>query len=188
MNRITKIVASVAVAAVATVGLTACTSGSKSAKNKDQKSSAQILIKLDGSQPVPQFDWSQIRQTLIDAETAQAQTTQTTSFFFVLGVKDPVFVCPSIGYPVPETDQITNPEQQNSYNGNPYTLPQIDPNGIYGGNTAATFVICVGDNGSKYLEHAEEDVHTVSGPAVWDSVNHSIKITGPSTAVVKTHK
>ena len=178
-----KILAVVTAGLLAVLLLAGC--NPHSSTSKDQQRSAQTLNALDQSQPVPVFNYSQIRQTLIDAETAQAKTTQTTSFFFVLGVKDPVFVCPSIGYPVPETDEITNPAQANHYNGNPYTLPQIDPNGIYGGNTSATFVICVGPNGDKYLEHAEEDVHTVSGPAVWDEASHSIRITGASTVTVK---
>lgn len=181
----------VAIAVAGVLTLTACGSSGTSASKSDTKTSNQILSKFDKTQPVPQFDWSQLRQTAIDAQTAQVNTTQTTSFFFVLGVKDPIFQCPSIGYPVPETDQITSPDKTNNYGNNSggnTVTSQIDPNGVYGGNTAATFVICVGPNGDKYLEHAEEDVHTVSGPAVWDAVNHTIKITGPSTVKVKTHK
>jgi hypothetical protein len=174
-------------AGVLALSLTSCTGHTST--SSDQQRSAQALNALDKSQPVPVFNYSQIRQTLIDAETAQSNTTQTTSFFFVMGVQNPVFSCPSIGYPVPETDQITNPEQvkwDEPNDNTPYTLPQIDPNGIYGGNTNATFVICVGPNGDKFLEHAEEDVHTVSGPAVWDSATHQIKITGTSTVKVHT--
>jgi hypothetical protein len=192
MKRIIRTLAILVVASIAVLGLSACSGSSNvSANQKDSKTSATILQHFQGSQPAPIFDWSQLRQTAIDAETAQANTTQTTSFFFVLGVRDPIFTCPSIGYPVPETDQITSPDQTNNYGNNSggnTVTSQIDPNGVFGGNTTATFVICIGANGQKYLEHAEEDVHTVSGPAVWNETTHQIQITGNSTAVVKTHK
>lgn len=49
--------------------------------------------------PVPEFRYSQIRQNLIEITQAQAQaeTTQTTSFFFNLGADAPIMVCPSSG-------------------------------------------------------------------------------------------
>jgi len=98
-------------AIVLVAALSACSveDEAPSANAKDAASSATILKKAQAAQPVPQFDWSQIRQTLIDAQTAQAEATQTTSFFFNLGVVDPVFSCPSIGFPVAGTSQLTNP-------------------------------------------------------------------------------
>lgn len=181
-----------AVALAATVSLGACTSSTQKSTKSDTQRAAQTLQGLDKSQPVPVFNYSQIRQTLIDAETAEANTTVTTSFFFVQGVADPVFTCPSIGFPVPGTFQITSPEQvehhSGSNNGGNVTIPQIDPNGVYGGDTAATFVLCTGANGQVYLHHAEEFVHTVAGPAVWDAAAHSIKLTGNATFKPKVGK
>lgn len=179
-------------ALVLIVGITACDSPAPSANANDAKASAQILKKAQTAQPVPQFDWSQIRQTLIDAQTAQAEATQTTSFFFNLGVVDPVFVCPSIGFPVAGTSQLTNPLQLtdngdwNHYNGG--VINQIDPNQIYSGDTAATFALCIGDGGKVYLNHAEETVHAVAGPAKWDYNKHVIVITGAPTFNPKVGK
>lgn len=175
------------------VALTACSSVNTSATKSEQQSAATGLAKLLKSQPIPQYDWSQVRQTLIDAETAQANTTQTTSFFFNLGVADPVLTCPSIGFPVAATSEITNPSQlignggdQNYYGVG--VVGQIDPNGIYSGNTSATFVLCVGANGKPYLEHAEEQVHAVAGPATWDYAKHRIVMTGDPSFAVKVGK
>lgn len=183
----------IAVAAIIVIaGLSACSDPAPSANANDAKASAQILKKAQTAQPVPQFDWSQIRQTLIDAQTAQADATQTTSFFFNLGVVDPVFTCPSIGFPVAGTNQLTNPLQLtdngdwNHYNGG--VVAQIDPNQIYSGDTAATFVLCVGDGGKVYLNHAEETVHAIAGPAKWDYTNHRIVITGAPTFAPKVGK
>lgn len=185
MKSLKKIILGVAALALA-LTMTACTSGAST--SSDQKRSGQTLRALDKSQPVPVFNYSQIRQTLIDAETAQADTTQTTTFFFVQGVPNPVFFCPSIGFPVPATWQVTNPTQMQHYNGNPYTLDQIDPNGIYGGATAATYALCVGAGGKVYLHHAEEFAHAVAGPAKWDETLHRIVMTGDPTFTPKIKK
>ena len=188
-----RIIGMTAAALLVVVSLTACTSDeAPSANKKDAASSAQILKKAQTAQPVPQFDWSQIRQTLIDAQTAQAESTQTTTFFFNLGVTDPVYTCPSIGFPVSGTSQLTNPWQLtdngdwNHFNGG--IISQIDPNQIYSGDTSATFVLCVGDGGKPYLHHSEETVHSVAGPAVWDYTKHIIKITGAPTFKAKVGK
>jgi hypothetical protein len=188
-----KIIGFIAVA-VAAFSLSACSGSTDapSATQVEQQSSAQGLNKLLMAQPVPQYDYSQIRQTLVDAETAQAQATQTTTFFFNQGVQDPVFICPSIGFPVPGTDQITNPNQiiqdRGQYGGGNAVISQIDPNGVYGGNTSATLVLCVNGQGKAYLHHAEEFAHAIAGPAVWDYTHHIIKITGDPTFSPKVGK
>jgi hypothetical protein len=181
-------------AIVMALGLSACTEDAPSATKSEQASSAQILDKMLKAQPVPQFDYSQIRQTLIDAQTAQANSTQTTSFFWVLGVPDPIFTCPSIGFPVASTAQITSPDQLigNGAGSTGYfaagVVKQIDPNGIYSGDSSATFALCVGAGGKVFLHQAEEVVHAVAGPAVWDKATKQIKMTGDPTFAVKTKK
>jgi hypothetical protein len=161
----------------------------------EQQSAATGLAKLLAAQPVPQYDFSQIRQTLIDAETAQASSVATTSFFFNFGVVDPIFICPSIGFPVPGSDQLTNPSQligNNSSDSSYYgvgVVGQVDPNGVYGGPTSATLVLCVGVNGKVTLHHAEESVHALAGPAIWDMKTHRMVSTGdPSFKVTVGHK
>ena len=131
------------------------------------------------SQPVPQFTCIAVhRATLIDIEAAQAKTTQTTTFFFNQGVAQPTFSCPSIGFPVASTSELTNPEQNDSG----VAIPQIDPNGVYSGDSTGTCnVVCVNGNGQTYLDYWEGFVQAVSGPAVWDTTTNSIKTTGPSS-------
>lgn len=183
-------------ALVLLVSVSACTNDKPAddANVKDKVSSGEILKKAQTAQPVPQFGYSQIRQTLIDAQTAQANSTQTTSFFFINGVPDPTFTCPSIGFPVAGTSQLTNPEQLtreylgSNWGYNTGVIKQIDPNGIYSGDTSATFVLCVEASGKPYLHHAEEIVHAVAGPAVWDKAGRTIKITGDPTFKVNVGK
>lgn len=177
-----RIVTAIIGTALAAVTLVGC----QSAANKhDQNLSKAILGQFEKSQPAPQFTYSQIRQTAIDIETAQAKTTQTTTFFFNQGVAKPVQSCPSIGFPIPSTAQITNPQQQVGSNGEG-NLAQIDPNGIYQGDSSGTYVLCVNATGDTYGVYWEGFVYAVTGPAVWDNANGDVKMTGPSSFDFKT--
>lgn len=155
------------VAVMVTMGAS-CSSSPGSAANKtDQATAAKTLEAMQKNQPVPVFTYSQLRQNLIEIETAQAQTTQTTSFLFNQGVANPITICPSIGFPIPSTYQITNPESlYTSRNGN-VTQPQVEANGIYTGDSTGTYVMCVDATGKPYAVYWEGFVQTVTGPAVW---------------------
>lgn len=186
---------SAAVLVVALVlGLAACGPKSKSAQviQKDQATSAQILGKFEASQPAPVFSYSQLRQTLIEVETAQANTTSTTSFFFNQGVTDPVQSCPSVGFPIASTSEITNPSQvvQKTGTNNDFTevLPQIDPNGIYAGMSTGTYVLCLNAQGQAYANYWEGFVQTVTGPATWNKATHNVELTGPPSFTFTVHK
>lgn len=180
----------IAAVLVGTIALTACNQ-TDSTVQSEQRASQAVQGQLLQSQPIPQFKWSQLRETLIAVETAQVDSTQTTTFFFNLGVIDPISSCPSIGFPLASTTELTNPEQivpdPNSTGGS-VTIAQADPNGVYTGNSSGTYVLCVAPDGSNYVEYWEGDVQTVSGPAVWDEATHSLSLTGPSTVKVKTSR
>ena len=170
--------------AIGAVTLGACNSSAPVAVQKDQATSASILSQFETAQPTPQFKWSQYRQTLIEIETAEADGTQTTTFFFNQGVQNPVQSCPSIGFPIASTSELTNPVQDdnNGPNGNAgVAIGQIDPNGVYAGNSTGTYVLCVNADGSTYAAYWEGFTYTVSGPAVWDTTTNSVKLTGPSS-------
>lgn len=170
------------------VSLAAACTHSNNAQTQESKAQAADSKQLDNAEPVPEYSYSQIRQTLIDAETAEAATTQTTSFMFQMGDPDPVASCPSIGYPVANTASLTNPSQP--YQGGVTTdggdvVGQEDPNGIYTPTTSSgTYVICNALGGQHYLFYWEGDVMTVGGPATWDTATHSAVVTGAPTATV----
>ncbi len=194
MNRTRQAISALSIAAVTGFGLAACTSASNSSgqqqENQAQRQDTQSLVR---NQQIPHFSWSMERQILIDAETAAADGTQSTSFFFIQGVRDPVFVCPSLGLGVPDTAQLSNPQQvvNDGYpnGGQGLTVGQMDPFGVYSPPASeGTYVICVGSGGKPYLERAEEFVHTVLGPAVWDYGTHQIKVTGAPTYNVKVKR
>jgi hypothetical protein len=178
--------------ALAAVSLGACQGGSaaqQSSNNNDVQTSAKALQQLQRAQPTPLYQYSQQRQTLIAIENAQAGNTQTTSFFFNMGIQDPINSCPSIGFPIASTTELTNPLQDNNNgpNGNAgVAIGQVDPTGVYSGNSTGTYVLCVSPSGGNFIQYWEGFVDNVTGPAVWNTTTHQVQLTGPSSVAVKT--
>jgi hypothetical protein len=189
MNRKLIIAGSALAALVTIAGCThSGTSGGQAQENKQQQQDTKTLV---NNQPIPHFNFSQYRQTLIDAESIAANGTQTTSFFFNLGARDPIFTCPSLGMPVPNTAQLSNPNQVvsggNSQGYGLATIGQMDPYGAYTpSSSTGTYVICVNASGKPYLNYWEGFVQTVTAAATWDYAHHTLKVTGAPTYVVKT--
>ena len=174
---------------VAVIGLAACQNNDsvpsgQALENQQQQQSSESMI---ANQAIPHFNYSQLRQNLIEIETAQANGVQTTSFFFNQGVKDPVTTCPSIGFAIPNTASLSNPQQvvHPGYDRNGagnVAISQMDPNGIYTPTSSSgTYVICIDDSGRPYANYFEGFVQTVTGPATWDSANGRVKLLGPPT-------
>lgn len=182
-----KILAIAAVAAVAVLGLSACSTQPTSVQNDQNATNAQ-LDRYQANQPIPQSDWSQYRQTAIDVEMAQIHGIATTTFFFNYGIANPIKECPSIGFPMASTAQLTNPDQVVWGSGSGAgVVAQQEPNGIYTGTSTGTYVVCVAPNGTKYISYWEGDVHTEGGPAHWDKTQGMIVLDGPPT-VASTQK
>lgn len=179
--------ATLAVLAAATAAILAgCSHGANSSgAAQESRDSAAIEKTYLLNQPPPHFQHSDIRATAISIEAIQALGEQTTTFFFNQGVKDPIFSCPSLGEPVASTTQITN--QQQNYNsgyptgGTSYPIGNMDPNGIYAGDSTGTYVLCVNAAGQQYAQYWEGFVDSVSGPARWDAGSGQIVVTGAPT-------
>jgi hypothetical protein len=181
-----------AVLAVIAVGMVLTAAGcsesktSSSARNESNVAATQLDQFLK-AQPVPMFNWSQLRQNLIEIETAQANTTATTSFMFLqsgAGATGPlVHWCPSIGFPIPATYQLTAPEgAAYRQNYDDLVLPQLESTGVYTGDTTGTYVMCVGADGKAFAFYHEGFVSTVTGPAHWDTAKGEIVMDGSSSA------
>jgi hypothetical protein len=178
MNRKTPLLILTAIFLV--FGLAACQpDAGNSATDKDEATSAQALNDLQKAHPTPSFKRSQLRQNLIDIATAQADTTQTTSFFFLEGV-GVVGSCPSIGFPIATTAQLTNPGRETGPRESRIVLPQVEPTGIYTGESSGTYVICVDAKGDAYARYWEGYVQSISGPAEVDD-NGQVQLIGPSS-------
>ncbi len=163
-----------AVGAALIVGAAACATPEPNAVKQERKATQEVATAFANNQPMPSFTWSQQRQTLIDIITMQINTTATFSYFFAPGRADakPVFACPSIGDPIPATYQLTNPEasQYDSGGGN-FTMPQMEPTGVYSGETEGTNVLCVSDDGARYKVYWEGQVMTTTLELTWDGTS-----------------
>jgi hypothetical protein len=169
-------------------GISACThanNGSTAESKQQGNDTTQIL----NNQPLPNINWSQWRQDLISVELAEANDTATTSFVMHQGNQDPVFSCPSIGFPIPVTASLSNPLAP--YQGPVNTgaddpvVGQMDPNGVYmppGGE--GTWVVCLDSSGMPYINYAEDNVDAPGGPAVWNYKTHSYSLVGAPTVGV----
>lgn len=167
------------------LSLTGCDDTTAPAAQVDRDQTNTQLERYQANQPVPMFDWSQYRQTIIDIETAQAHGVATTTFFFNQGVQAPIKACPSIGFPVPTTSQITSPDQalrSSSYGS--VTLAQMEPTGVYTGDSSGTYVVCIADDGTDYVTYWEGFVQTEGGPAHWDDDASLIVLDGAPTVAV----
>jgi hypothetical protein len=175
----------IAITTIALLGLAACGSDDQGGRRSEEDVAEKQLTQFLESQPIPIFNYSQLRQNLIEIETAQANATATTSFFFNMGVVDPIHSCPSIGFPIPGTFQLTNPQQVIGRESR-VAIPQLEANGVYTGDTTATTVICVDAEGKGYASYWEGFVSTVAGPAEWDPETKTVVLTGAPTAEFST--
>lgn len=161
------------------VALSACDDRS-TGDQAESRTQAQATTNVVQNQPIPVFMRSQMRQNLIEIETAQANGVQSTTFFFNQGVQDPIFVCPSIGTPIAASMSLSNPQQiQYSDSHGSGVVAQMDPNGVYTGATTGTYVMCIGADGKPFAKYWEGFVDTIFGPAIWDPKTHSEQLVGP---------
>ncbi|MCV7174920.1 hypothetical protein [Mycolicibacterium sphagni] len=177
-----KLIATTA-ALIAVTVLSGCGANSSTAAGKDQAQTNNQLDRYQANQPVPAFDRSQLRQQVITVENAQAHGVATTTFFFNQGVQEPIFVCPSIGFPIPSTAQLTNPQQALWGTNSSVTIGQMEPTGVYTGDSTGTYVECVAPSGTQFIKYWEGFVDTIGGPAHWDG--HHEVLDGEPTVVTK---
>lgn len=164
-----------------------CGDEASGSTKEERKAGDEQLAQFLLAQPVPVFNYSQLRQNLIEIETAQANGTVTTSFFFNQGVPDPIHVCPSTGFAIPSTYQLTNPLKPSGYQDNA-TVAQLETTGVYTADTSGTYVICIDDKGEGYAFYWEGFVNTVAGPAKWNLTTHQVELTGKPTGGFTTEK
>lgn len=174
--------AGIAIAIAATAG---CGSHNNATTN-DQSQTDSQLQRYQANQPTPTFDWSQYRQTVIDVESAEVHGVATTTFFYNMGSQKPISSCPSLGFPVAVTAQLTNPTQIQWGTNASGVVNQSEPNGVYTGDSSGTYVVCIAPGGAKYMTYWEGDVNTVGGPATWNPQTEQVEITGPPTVKVNT--
>lgn len=172
----------IALAATALLALTGCAEGSATYDDKAQTNTQ--LNRYQDNQPVPLYDWSQYRQTVIDVQEAQVHGVATTTFFYNMGSNVPIKSCPSIGFPVPSTTQLTSPDQFHGSTGAVTAL--MEASGVYTGDSTGTYVVCVSDVGTSYVTYWEGFVYVEGAPATYDAESGQITLTGVPTVTSTT--
>jgi hypothetical protein len=162
-----------ATAAVVVLAAAACTESTSTADKREREQTDNLQEGYVLSQPIPTADWSQQRQTLIEIQRMQIETTPTWTYFFAVGRADaaPVGSCPSIGDPIPSTYQLTNPVKpvgDIGNNGGGVTIEQMESTGVFTGDSDATNVLCLTAEGKAYKVYWEGQVFSSTLEHVWD--------------------
>jgi hypothetical protein len=178
----------------------ACGADQTNSISSDQNETNAQLQQYQAVQPVPFFNWSMMRQVMIDIYQAQNESRQTWAVF-IANNGTPIFSCESEGYPIPATTQLTNPSQVvtgSGVGGNNYAygvVGQMEPNGTYTGNSLGTYVLCVRPDGKLSPVYSEPyvmmfpfEVKVVNGQIVDQNgaATISLDLTPPANVKVVT--
>lgn len=177
--------------------LSGCVKVADSSQARDARNTEEQQSIYQQRQPVPRFEWSQTRDTLIQLYKLQNEARSTFSTFHSNGTGAVIFACPSRGYAIPADTQLTNPVQLASQ----YTqtvkdgtwhlvegvIEQPEPNGVYSSkNTDGTWVLCVRDRGEVTPVYTELKVQTFPFEVSWDQAQQMLVDTKkPSSASIQ---
>lgn len=152
------------VAACVFCGLVGCDTTSTRVEQQDMEKQQEVYVK---TQPTPFFDWSFERHLMIKLYEARNNAIATYSYLQSPYTGKIMSSCPSLGYPIPATTQLTNPEKVYMSPAGSYVdvIPQAEPNGLYSPPaTSATWVMCVGPDGNVEPVYWESNVQTYPRP------------------------
>lgn len=186
-NNITRpVIASLVFVSLLVLTLVSCSnSTTRSEARTVARQQDQYLI----GQPIPQMDWSLERQLMIELYFIRNRQVAThavwrSDYGIVEGD------CPSVGYGLPYDTSLTNPLKPYGTGSGGYTsVEQPEPNGIFASkNTAATWVMCVGDGGSVEPIYIESKVTVYPGPVTVDYETNRVVRSGAATVKIPTSK
>ena len=169
--------------------------------NASTRDSAAALRQQDQYskvQPVPQYDWSLERDIVIQLYNirnlrAATHSVWRSDFGQIEGD------CPSIGFGMPYDTSLTNPlvatrvsESGYEHDGTYSALTSIEqpePNGVFASkNTAATWVLCAGENAELEPIYVETKVTAYPYPVQVDYDKNRVTKAGKATVTIKNTK
>lgn len=165
--------------------------GGKTQESADSKAVLTQQSQYAKSQPIPTFDWSLERDLVIQLYHVRNQKAATHSVWRSdYGTIEGD--CPSYGYGIPYDTSLTNPltatdiDNQGETNGDSLaTIEQPEPNGIFASkNTAATWVLCLGESGSLEPVYVETKVTVYPGPVKVDYVAGRVTRSGAANVLI----
>lgn len=137
-------------------------------------------------QPIPAFDWSLERHLVVELYKVRNQKAMTHSVWR----SDRGMIegdCPSYGYGIPYDTSLTNPLQMVGYSHHAVTsIEQAEPNGIFASkNTAATWVMCLGEAGNLEPVYVETKVTVYPGPVKVNYETNRVTRSGAATVLIQ---
>lgn len=162
------------------------------ADRKDTEQVQQQQNQYSIGQPIPVFDWSLERHLVIELYRVRNQKAATHSVWR----SDRGMIegdCPSYGYGIPYDTSLTNPLVMDTRRGFDYrvavAIEQPEPNGIFASkNTAATWVMCLGEAGNIEPVYVETKVTVYPGPVKVDYENNRVTRSGAATVMIPTQE
>ncbi len=156
-------------------------------ESRDSERVQQQQGQYEKGQPIPAFDWSLERNLVIQLYQVRNQKSATHSVWR----SDRGWVegdCPSYGYGIPYDTSLTNPLAIGlaRHNTGVGVIEQAEPNGVFASkNTAATWVMCLGEAGSLEPVYVETKVTVYPGPVVVDYETNRVTRSGAATVLIK---
>lgn len=185
-----KILITVIVLTIASIGCSSKESISQADKADSEQVQRQQSQYAKG-QPIPVFDWSLERQRVIELYKVRNQKAATHSVWrsdFGAIEGD----CPSQGYGIPYDTSLTNPltpvfRSRSERGMAMVTVEQPEPNGIFASkNTAATWVLCLGETGTLEPVYVEAKVTVYPGPVKVDYETDRVTRSGAANVLIKS--
>lgn len=159
---------------------------------RDVKRVQQQQGQYEKGQPLPAFNWSLERHLVIELYKVRNQKAATHSVWR----SDHGMIegdCPSYGYGIPYDTSLTNPlmatdtNQRGGWESSLTTIEQAEPNGIFASkNTAATWVMCLGEAGNIEPVYVETKVTVYPGPVIVDYAKNKVTRSGAATVLIST--
>ncbi len=133
----------------------------KSSYDIEQQQQEVANQEIVRNQPPPNLGgYSFERHIVTEVYKARNDTISTYTYIMLQMTGQIVEICPSIGYPIPYSTQITSPERiERVIAGEYVVISNPEPNGLYPpDNAAATIVNCVNPDGSLTPTYWEDNV------------------------------
>ena len=176
--------------------LSGCNGSSNTQGSKDSKQAQAQQSQYAKSQPVPSYNWSLERHMVIELYNVRNLKAPTHSVWRSdLGTIEGD--CSSVGFGIPYDTSLTNPlvatdvdqqGEEHSYQGGALaSVEQAEPNGIFASkNTAATWVMCAGDNGAMEPVYVETKVTVYPYPVKVNYDKNRVVKAGKSSVTIST--
>ena len=179
---------------IVAIVIAGCKAGDETTESRDSKRVQQQQSQYEKGQPLPAFDWSLERHLVIELYKVRNQKAATHSVWR----SDRGWIegdCPSYGYGIPYDTSLTNPlvatdidlqGDEHNYQGGALTsIEQAEPNGVFASkNTAATWVMCLGEAGTIEPVYVETKVTVYPGPVVVDYDRNRVNRSGAATVII----